>query len=245
MKSITTSRPHSARGIILLGPPKSGKTIFVIRTFPNLYVCDLDNNLQGPVDWLDAKKDLPNFSYDTIALRDDGTTVPPEKRWSRMVECLKAAVASPEIDTIFVDGLSAMSDNLILHILAEEKIELMRIQDWLSYQNLMKKVISFLRSCGKVIILSAHTNVEPDELDKVLKHFVAIPSKLRDTIAGLFTDAWCTEYKPGPSGTEGKYALRTLATARMSLGNTLQLPHLVDLDDPIIAERVAKIYTTP
>jgi len=243
MKTISQSRPRVSFGLLLVGPPKSGKSIYTIRTFPNIYVCDLDNNLTGPVSFLEDKKALPNFSYDTIDLLDDGTECPPEKRWSRMIACTKVAVASPDIDTVFIDGLTKLSNNLISHILAAERQENMRIQDWLSYQNLMNKFVTYLRSSGKLIIMSAHETVEEDEYDKVLKHFIAIPSKLRHTLAGLFTDAWRAEYKPGAGGAEGVYSLRTVSTSRMSLGNSLGLPVLFPMNEDLVQKKLTALFS--
>ena len=106
----------------------------------------------------------------------------------------------------------------------------MRIQDWMSYQNLMKKLITYLRSSGKYVVFVAHEGVEKDELDGVLKYFVSLPSKLRDTIGGMFTDVWRAEYQPGAGGKEGTYTIRALSSARMSLGNSLGLPPSFPMD---------------
>lgn len=223
MKTTATQSPRPAFGLLLVGAPKSGKTSFSLQ-FPNPYIADCDNNISGPHRYLKEKSLSPVFSYDTIDIDDAGNEVPVGKRWTRLTECCKAAAASKEIDTIIVDSLTKVSDYLVDHILNYEKIQQMRIQDWLSYQNMMKRFVTYLRSTGKLLIFCAHETVEKDELEGTLKYFVALPSKLKDTIGGLFTDVWRAEYQPGGAGKEGSYMIRAVSSARMSLGNSLGLP---------------------
>ncbi len=223
MKTTASQSPRPAFGLLLVGAPKSGKTSFALQ-FPNPYIADCDNNISGPHRYLKEKSLSPVFSYDTIDIADDGTEVAIGKRWTRLTECCKVAAASKDIDTIIVDSLTKVSDYLVDHILNYEKIQQMRIQDWLSYQNLMKRFVTYLRSTGKLVIFCAHETVEKDELEGTLKYFIALPSKLRDTIGGLFTDVWRAEYQPGAAGKEGAYMVRAVSSARMSLGNSLGLP---------------------
>lgn len=230
MQLNTQNKPKPTFGLLLIGAPKSGKTSFALQ-FPSPYIADCDNNLSGPQRYLESTGQKPEFFYDTIDVDETGKEVPPGNRWVRLTEGLKKAVASPEVKTIIVDSLSKLSDNLIEHILKSENIKNMRIQDWLSYQNLMKKLITYLRSSGKLIIFIAHETVEKDEFDGVLKYFVALPSSLKNTIGGLFTDVWRAEYQPGSGTKEGVYILRTSSSARVSLGNSLGLPPSFPMKD--------------
>jgi hypothetical protein len=229
MKLNTEHKPKASFGLLLVGAPKSGKTSFALQ-FPKPYIADCDNNISGPQRYLEERNLNPKFYYDVIDIDEQGNEVPAAKRWTRLTDNLKVAVASAEVETIVVDSLSKLSDNLIEHIMGYEKIQQMRIQDWMSYQNLMKKLITFLRSSGKYVIFVAHETVEKDELDGVLKYFVSLPSKLRDTIGGMFTDVWRTEYQPGAGGKEGTYTIRALSSARMSLGNSLGLAPSFPMD---------------
>jgi hypothetical protein len=229
MKLNTTDKPKASFGLLLVGAPKSGKTSFALQ-FPKPYIADCDNNISGPQRFLEEKNLKPQFFYDVIDIDEQGKEVQPAQRWTRLTNGLKVAVASSDVETIIVDSLSKLSDNLVEHIMGFEKIQQMRIQDWMSYQNLMKKLITYLRSSGKYVVFIAHEGVEKDELDGVLKYFVSLPSKLRDTIGGMFTDVWRAEYQPGAGGKEGQYTVRALSSARMSLGNSLGLPPSFPMD---------------
>jgi len=234
-----SSPPPKSFGLLLVGAPKSGKTSFALQ-FPRPYIADCDNNIYGPMTYLERQKKNPNFHYDVIDVDDNGREIPVEKRWTRLTECVRAAATHPEIKTIVVDSLSKVSDYLIAHILHYEKVSTMRIQDWQPYQNLLKKLVIFTRSCGKNVIFCAHEHVEKDELDGVLRCCVALPSKLAHHIGGLFTDVWRAEYSPGAGGQEGRYMIRALSSARMSLGNSINLPPVFPMDfaaEPKLVER--------
>lgn len=230
MQNTANTTLEQSFGLLLVGPPKSGKTSFALQ-FPKPYIADCDNNISGPFGYLKRQNKDPKFFYDVIDLDANGNHVDPSKKWTRLTECLKVAAASPEVQTIIVDSLSKVSDFLVDHILASERISQMRIQDWLSYQNMMKRLIVFLRSLkGKYIIFCAHETVEKDELDGTLKYFVALPSSLKNNLGGFFTDVWRAEYQPGAGGKEGQYMIRAVASARMSLGNSLGLPPSFPMD---------------
>lgn len=235
--NIQTAPQQQTFGLLLIGAPKSGKTSLALQ-FPGPYIADCDNNIAGPFSFLQRQSLKPEFYYDVIDLEGD-KQVEPSKRWTRLTECLKKAAQEPKVQTIIVDSLTKVSDYLIDHITSSERVSNMRIQDWLSYQNLMKKLIVFLRGLpGKNLIICAHENVEKDELDGTLKYFVALPSSLKNTIGGLFTDVWRAEYQPGAGGKEGSYTIRASASARMSLGNSLGLPPTFNMDYKLIKEKM-------
>jgi hypothetical protein len=63
-------------------------------------------------------------------------------------------------------------------------------------------------------------------VDGVLKYFVRCPTKMRDTFAGMFSDAWRMECEQ--VGTNYKYQIRTKPTIRFSLGTSiLNMPPVV------------------
>ena len=241
MNKSTTTKPKAAFGLLLVGPPKSGKTCFALQ-FPNPYIIDCDNNLSGPHRYLSSKGSVPEYYYDVVDI--DPVTqkeILPHNAWTRLTELAKKAVVSPEVDTIIIDSLSKVNDYLVNHILHTEKQTNMRIQDWLPYNNLMKKFITFLRSSGKLIILCAHETVIEDEMDKIPKYFVAMQSSLKYTIGGLFTDVWRAEFVPGSAGKDGTYSIRAIPTVRMSLGNSLGLPPVFPMD--FVKEVAPKLNT--
>jgi hypothetical protein len=219
--------PNLSFALLLLGPPKLGKTTFALQ-FPKPYIADCDNNLSGPAEFI-RLNNLPPFAYDTINVDDKGREVDPKQRWARLTTCLKTAVADPSIHTVIIDSLTSISEYLIEHVLASEGQKQMRIQDWQPFQFMMKRLVTFLRTTGKLIIFTAHESVEKDEVDGILKYFVMVPTKMSNTFAGMFSDAWRMECQQ--AGDKYKYQIRTKPTVRFSLGTSIQtLPPIVPAD---------------
>jgi len=201
-----------------MGPPKAGKTTLALQ-FPAPYVADCDNNLSGPTEWLKANN-LPSFDYDVINIKDDGKETPTDMRWEALTKAAKEAVAHPKIRTIIIDGLSSVSDYLMEHIMRIEGKKEMRIQDWIPFQFMMKKFVTYLRSSGKLIIFTAHERVEKDEVDGILKYYIHLPSQLRNNLGGFFSDVWRIESEK--SGQDRYvYQIRTKPTVRFALGTSL------------------------
>src|SRR5690606_32250560 len=104
MKPSSLYEPTLSFGLLLQGPPKTGKTTLAL-SFPRPYIADCDNNLIGAVRLM-RERGLPPFFFDTINVADDsdyckannllpGTSVPSHLRWDRLVDRCKAAAASP------------------------------------------------------------------------------------------------------------------------------------------------------
>lgn len=217
MKSSSEYEPNLSFGLLLMGPPKSGKTTLALQ-FPHVYVADCDNNLSGPTEYV-KKKHLSSFNYDVINIEDSGDERPTHLRWMHLTSCLKDAVKNPHIKTIVVDGLSSVSDFLVEHVLRTEGQKHMRIQDWQPFQFMLKRLVTYLRSSGKLIIFTAHETVEKDELDGILKYFIHVPTKLKDNLGGFFSDVWRVESEK--QGDKYVYQIRTRPTVRFSLGTSI------------------------
>jgi AAA domain len=218
MKSSSEYTPTLSFGLLILGPPKIGKTTLALQ-FPSPYIADCDNNLSGPASFLKANN-LPAFSYDVINIDDGGKEVSTTQRWSRLTSCLKAAVENPNIKTIVVDSLSSISDYLIEHILSTEGQKTMRIQDWQPFQFMMKRLITYLRSSRKLIIFIGHESTEKDEVDGIIKYFILVPTRLKDNLGGMFSDVWRIECEQ-TGDKKYTYSLRTKPTVRFALGTSL------------------------
>ena len=226
MKSSSEYHPNLSFGLLLMGPPKSGKTAFSLQ-FPKPFIADCDNNLSGPAEFLKSKN--INFLYETINIKDDGTERPPDRRWEYLTEVVRAAIASDQVDTIILDSLSTMTDYLVEHIMRKEGISQMRIQDWQPFQYMMKRLITFIRSSGKKMIVTCHETVELDELDKVHKYFVHVPTRMRDNFGGFFSDVWRVETEK--IGQDYIFQIRTKPSVRFALGTSiLKMPVTIKAD---------------
>lgn len=191
MKTSNLYQPTLSFGLLLKGMPKTGKTTLAMM-FPNVYVADCDNNLGGAIRMLRKLWPEKEFRYDTINVADDGTLVPDEKRWERLVECCKAAARDPWVKTIVVDSAASIDQYLQNHILATKEKEKDRMTwgDWVPYRNLLTKFITAFRSCNKYFIMTAHEITEKDDVSGSWRYKVSVSSKLQDNFGGFFSDEW-------------------------------------------------------
>lgn len=247
MPSLSDYKPSENLCILLLGAPKTGKTIAAAH-FPNPYILDVDNNLGGPTRWI--RKNRPaiaaTIGYDTVA-RKNGAEVPPQDQWIRAIDLLGAAIKDPKYSTIIIDSMTTLDGALCAHILNSDdgakyrsgKAK-MQIQHYGEFHRLMTAFIMQLNRCGKTVIFIAHEEVEDGELDpkgdpKVYRP--ALSGRLKHTIGALMTDVWRTEVEQvGLSNYEFK--IRVKPTARHKLGTSLDLPACFVFDYPTIEKAI-------
>ncbi len=131
--------------------------------FPKPYIFDADNNLAGAFQRVQAQG--ISFKYDVGDVDENGKEVPLSKRYARMVQCLTAAYADPEIETIILDSASAISDYVMAEVLTKINKSELTGTDWNYYFSAWKQLIMKLRAQGKPLIIIAHTRLEKDGLD--------------------------------------------------------------------------------
>lgn len=214
-------------GLLLVGPPKSGKTN-VAMCFPDPYVLDCDMNLQSAVQRHPGKK----FFYDCPDLDEAGKELPREKKWLRLVELTKANMLSPLTKANVVDSLSKVSEYLCDYLVDKGATgkdlsiggeKMMTLQLWYPYKVLFTRYIAMLRSCGKPLVMCAHEKIDKDEVSGTLMYRPNVSGGLVDNIGMYFTDVWRCEVDK--IGNEYKYYVRTMPIPRVqSLGNSLGLP---------------------
>lgn len=214
--------------LLLIGPPKSGKTVFAMN-FPDPYILDCDNNLAGALRYHNhVKKPFP-FWFDNPNDEPD-----PAKRWTFCMKALGEAVQHPEIKTIYVNGLSLLGYYLEQHILANstkggggmndlviagEKV--MNMSQWGPFKNLMSKLVMGAKSSGKLFIMDCHEHIELSESGATVGYKPLISGSLRNNIAGFFTDVWRCETTNGPKGST--YSVRFQPKSLMQIGNSLNI----------------------
>ena len=197
--------------------------------FPKPYFLDCDRNLQSAVKMHPDKE----FFYDTPDLDEKGNLLPEHKRWKRLMQLLIENACKPEVGTIVIDSMSRVDEYLRDFLVAEGSeagrpvkgggLLLMNMSLWYPYQIHLSRMITGLKATGKYVICISHETVDVDEATGVTTYYPAIGGRLRTTIGKYFTDVWRTEAVARSAGVE--YTVKTQPMARMSLGNSQDLPN--------------------
>ena len=213
--------------LLLVGRPKSGKTN-VAFTFPNILYYDLDMNLESAIRRHPEKKDYSRviIDYDITT----GNEVPLDMRWAKLVQHLEASWKDPKYKTIVVDGLTKVRQYLCDFLVSQPSAvkdliiggqKMMTQSHWGPYAVLLQRFISGLRRIDKYIICCSHIHDDKDDATGRWFTKPAIGGQSEDTLPGIFTDVWQCEARPSAAGAD--YYVRTVPTAQMVLGNTLEL----------------------
>jgi len=209
MQTPTQLRDTARPAIVIVGNPGTRKTTLALQ-FPKPYVFDCDNNLASPAAFL--KKE--DFFFNSGTTGEDGTEIPPAKRFAHFNKCMNEAAASEDVDTLVVDSLTSFIDILMFEVLrqAGKKYDAqMTLPDWGKFGALLKHVIVTLRSSGKTIVFTAHNNMVQDEVSKQWFHMLNVPGAAKTTLTGLFTDCWecTTDTKGAGVNKKTEYIVRT------------------------------------
>jgi hypothetical protein len=216
MKNSTEYKVNQGRGIGLLGGYATGKTSFALE-FPKPYLYDADNNCAGALERAHARG--ITFKYDIGNITDDDKEVPISYRYELMIKRLKEAFASPDVDTVIIDGASAVSDYIIAYILKKNLASAMSMQLWGLYLERWKLFISWTRSQGKLIILTMHEQYEKDELEGTIAYEVSLPGQISRKIGTYMSDLYRHEIqtKKSDAGEESSYVVRTRPNSKVKL----------------------------
>ena len=203
--SFTSFKKSALPSILFIGEPGTGKTATAAMIGKPLVV-DLDNNIAGAFQYLQSINAPCKAEVIVPHIDDDGELIPRGKRWKAMndaiVIALKAAKeAKTPFTTLVVDSASSLIEIMLdeVRLQAKRKIgdllkgipdDPLQIQDWGLFKGLFREWVLRLKSQGLVLILTAHMNVEKDELSGIQMFFVNIPGQFRNEIAGLFSECW-------------------------------------------------------
>lgn len=202
MKTFTANPPKDFC-LMVVGNAGSGKSTLAAR-FPAPFFLSLDKNLRGPAAVM-AKEGKTDCMYeDNFDTDDKGAPIPEGLRYNRFVAVLTAALQMPEVKTVVIDNTTILSDFIIADILRQQNRKAMEIKDWGVYLAAWKRIVAQLRQCGKYVIIISHETVEKDELDGMLRYFLAIPGQSAHIIPTLVTDVWRCEVEEKLVGTERK-----------------------------------------
>jgi hypothetical protein len=235
----STDLPTTRRfALLLVGSPGSGKTTLGLQ-FPNVYVLDADDNLQGPTEYLKRTGLYKPYFYDSAYRDSEGKEVSPFQRYTHCVKCLTEAANSPEIDTIFLTSLTGFRDIVRDDILRQRPSNpSVKIggnvptpteanrgmvgfvqQEWDTFAFYFRNLVTLMRSSGKNFILDAHFEKVQDEADKIFYETLAIPGQSRYNLAAMFTDTWQTFIETTGFGAAQKFErkVRTVPSSSTDL----------------------------
>lgn len=241
MQPISSFNSNLGTAIGIVGPAGSGKTVLGMRLFPKTYVIVGDLNFQSGKRYLEKINALTNIvGFDTLAVDEKGEKVKPFLRYDRFFKCLSTAAEDPNVDAIFVDGATQITEIIIAKIVSaqrEEDIQIAGGKDswpkWGTVGVTWRGLISQIRTTGKKFVLAIHEQKNKDESDQIWKHELLIPGQTKDMLPNLMSDIWRTEVHK--EGQNHKWMVRMLPEPFKIefLKNNYGLPMLLPADEVV------------
>ena len=247
-------KPREPLSILLLGPPGSRKTTFVLSTFPDLYVIDTDGNLAGPESTIrQGIKDKatgkslvnplnPDLSYGwdsanyTEGPNDTQVEVPMHARYDRVMQLLTAAKNISQ-KYVFLDSLTMIDYFIVSKIMKEQSSSAISTKDYQTIKSNYWALLTKLKGTGKAFIATCHETPiiesSPTNMMKevVTGHEPSLSGKIRHFLGAFFSDIYrCqVETVPTTAGNATKANIYTCKTPKSAdLKNSLGLPAVIE-----------------
>lgn len=161
--------------ILLMGPPKSGKTTF-IATMPNVVVAACEAGLMSV-----AHLDLPYVEIDGT---DKLQTLLMILQDEKMREQQAKSLGIPSIDSVAIDTVDALQERMMREILKENRRTQMQRDDWGTLKDRMDQVLKAFCDLPINVCLTVHTEVTQDENQKQI-YAPSLQGAIKNKIAGM------------------------------------------------------------
>jgi hypothetical protein len=249
-------KPPSPLKILLMGPPGSRKTTFVLQ-FPDVHVLDCDHNLDGPVRFLregikdplgnviiqPPKPDL-SFTYDDCRKDDNDKSIDIAECFDRVLDLLARFSSKDEYKQrkiVFLDSLSHVNEFIIRKVLKMKGVTSMEGRHWSDFASgAYTLLVARIEQTLKTIICSVHEErvTESDDKNMMKKVLVEVnpwfSGRVGDNLGAFFTDVWKVEKRrvqktsANASGTE-LWLLTDRTPKCEHLKNSLSMPAEIDI----------------
>lgn len=249
MPTIDKFNDNFGTAVGIVGPAGSGKTVLGMRLYPKTWVIVGDLNFKSGLDYLRKRGELGGVvGYDTISVDDAGQRVAPNLRYDRFWKCIDEATKKPEVDAVFVDGATQVTEAIIAKIVGatqENQVIIGSTKDsyskWGQVGITWRGLVNQLRTSGKKLLMAIHESKNLDESDSIWKHELLIPGQTKDMLPNLMSDMLRTEVKESL----GKHAwnVRLLPNARMEFLKSPSIPKNGD-ESVILQDELVKRMRT-
>lgn len=211
--SMSKLKLNTKSRILMLGSPGTGKSAFGLM-MPKPLILDLDNNIEGPIQFLLQEKLLTEEQMNDIIIvkpfiDGDGKLLKRSDRFQAVGRVLTHYLREyPDRQTIFIDSFTSLIQSIMDEIRRQEKFYIaegelgppehlhrtvddpLRIQDWGAFATIAEQFMIKLSSKPYHTVVSAHIKDEELGESKIFKTFIHCPGQFRERIAGMFTEGW-------------------------------------------------------